>query len=76
MKLFGWIREIELIRDITELRRLYRLRRQFRKGKLYCSDCACQIHKHERYVITAARHRDYKDKKLVGQASLPARGDV
>lgn len=42
------------------------------KGKLCCIDCGRGIHKHDRYQILAAKHRDCGDPKLVGQASLPA----
>jgi hypothetical protein len=50
-----------------------RIRNLRREGKLCCSDCGCQIHRHERYTILAAKHRDCTDKRLVGQMSLPAR---
>lgn len=45
-------------------------------GRLRCEDCGCNIHRRERYEILAAKHRDCKDKKLVGQTSMPAREDV
>lgn len=40
------------------------------KGKLCCIDCGRRIHRHDRYQILAAKHRDCGDPKLVGQASL------
>lgn len=65
MKFINWIRS-------------FRVRRQNHAApaKLICEDCGCQIHRHERYKIVRARHRDCKDKKLVGQQSIPAREDV
>jgi hypothetical protein len=39
-------------------------------GKLCCSECHGQIHRHDRYVILAARHRDCGDPKMVGQRRL------
>ena len=41
-----------------------------KRSGLCCSDCHAQIHRHDRYIITSARHRDCRDPKLVGQKSL------
>ena len=40
-------------------------------GKLQCTDCGGGIHRHDKYEILVARHRDCKDPKLVGQRVLP-----
>lgn len=39
-------------------------------GRLCCSECGGGIHRHDRYVILSARHRNCGDPKLVGQRTL------
>lgn len=58
MTLFNW------------LRNLRRKPEPAPKGKLCCIDCGRGIHRHERYTILSAKHRDCGDPKLVGQTSL------
>lgn len=44
-------------------------------GKLCCDNCERAIQKHDRFIITGARHRDCDDRRLTGQMSLP-KGEV
>ena len=59
MKLFTWLRNFHKSPKPTP------------KGKLCCAECGRSIHKHDRYQILTAKHRDCMDTKLVGQQSLP-----
>jgi hypothetical protein len=43
------------------------------RGRLRCDHCQRNIHRHDRYVIVKAVHRDCSDPKLVGQQSFPAK---
>ena len=65
MKLFEWLTSLML----GGLRRK-QLAAPKQKGRLNCSECGGGIHRHDRYVILAARHRDCGDPKLVGQRVL------
>ncbi len=40
-------------------------------GRLVCSGCQNPIHKHDKYIIERARHRDCNDPRQTGQARLP-----
>lgn len=40
------------------------------KVKMRCVDCERGIHKHEKFIILAAKHRNCRDPKMVGQKSL------
>jgi len=46
------------------------------RNALCCSACQAQIHRHDRYIILVARHRDCSDPKLVKQMSLPIPHDT
>jgi hypothetical protein len=59
VKLFDWLVKVGVLRAPKPP-----------KGKLCCIDCGRGIHKHERYQIIAAKHRDCGDPKMIGQASL------
>jgi len=62
MNLFDWI---------TWPARLRRRRpKPIFTGKLRCEECGGGIHRHDHYMIIAARHRNCKDPRLVGQQSL------
>lgn len=61
MHLFNWI---------SLPFRFRRLPKAAAPGRLCCSECGGGIHRHDRYVILAARHRDCGDPKLTGQRSL------
>lgn len=36
------------------------------KVRLRCNSCGVHIHRHDRYTIVVAKHRDCRDPKLVG----------
>ncbi len=62
MRLFAWLRNLR--KPLPSPR-----------GRLCCSDCGCPIHKYDRYTITAVKHKNCMDKKMVGQESFPAKGE-
>lgn len=58
-----WLRALYpwIVRDSTK-----------RPGRgLRCEDCRARIHKHDKYTVLAARHKDCRDPQLAGQQSLP-----
>ena len=63
MHLFNWI-------PLPARFRRLRVVKPVSSGKLCCSECGGSIHRHDRYVILVARHRDCGDPKLVGQKTL------
>jgi hypothetical protein len=50
--------------------RTLRVRKPLPDGKLHCAECGGGIHRHDRYEILTARHRDCVDPRMVGQKSL------
>lgn len=38
---------------------------------MVCAECGCAIHKHDRFKVLEAKHRNCKDPKGVGQLALP-----
>lgn len=58
MKFFRWLQNLRRRQAVT------------RADSMRCSCCRQNIHKGERFIIEAARHRDCSDPKQTGQGRL------
>lgn len=67
MKLAAHLRLFALV-ALAKLSR--RIAGESDKKKLCCEYCHAAIHRHDKYTVVSARHKDCRDPKLVGQLPL------